>query len=192
MSDEEIIGLYWKRDETAITESAGQYGRYCQSIALRILESAEDSEECVNDTWLKSWNALPPGKPDRLSVFFGKITRNLAFDRYRKKHAGKRGGGETALVLEELEDCVSSGSSVEKEFDDSELSRSINQFVRSLPDRERNIFLARYWYGFSIIQIGKKFGMKENSVKVNLHRSRTKLKEHLLKEGFVYESGKTV
>ena len=105
MEDKEIVQLYWDRDERAISESDGKYGPLCRSVAMRVLEHREDSEECVSDTWLRSWNAIPPKRPDPLGPFLAKITRNLALDRWRKDHAAKRYAGETVLVLEELEEA---------------------------------------------------------------------------------------
>ena len=109
MEDERIVLLYWDRDEAAISESSMKYGAYCTSIAQNILKNPADAEECVNDTWLHAWNAMPPHRPSLLSTFLGKITRNLSFDLYRKMHRGKRGGSQVDAVLDELEECVSGG-----------------------------------------------------------------------------------
>lgn len=185
MKDEEIIALYWNRNEAAISESARQYGGYCYSIAYHILNSKEDSDECVNDTWLKAWNAMPPHRPHRLSLFLGRITRNLSFDKSRAGKARKRGGGEIALVLEELDECVPSASDVEGTVMDEELDKMINRFLHTLPERECDIFLGRYWYGEPLAEIAGMFFMKENNVKASLFRSRMKLKAYLEKEGVV-------
>ena len=112
-SDDRIVELFWQRSESAISETADKYGDYCNSIAYNILYNREDAEESVNDTWLDAWNNMPPHKPSILSTFLGKITRRISIDRWRKKHAGKRGGGEMDLVLDELEDCVSDPTDVE-------------------------------------------------------------------------------
>ena len=116
MTDNKILDLYWGRDETAITESDKQYGKYCYSIAYRILSSHEDSEECVNETWLNAWHAIPPQRPDRLSLFLGRITRNLSFDKFRANRTAKRGGGEIVLILDELNACVPSATSTEQVY----------------------------------------------------------------------------
>ena len=133
MEDEKIISLYWERDERAITESAGKYGRYCSSIAMNILKSEPDAEECVNDTWLRAWNAMPPHRPSVLSVFLGKITRNLSFDRYKSLHRQKRGGGQIDMVLDELSEIVSGQSDPAETVMQEELQAEINRFLSSLP-----------------------------------------------------------
>ena len=144
MEDFEIIELYWNRDERAIEESNSKYGRLCQSIALRLLENIEDSEECISDTWLRAWNAMPPERPGILRAFFAKITRNLALDRCRRAAARKRGGGELVAALDELADCVSGGD-LESEMERRELVTALNDFLRSLNKQERELFLRRYW-----------------------------------------------
>ncbi len=185
MTDDEIIDLYWKREETAITESEIQYGRYCYSISYRILNSHEDSKECVNETWLNAWNVIPPQRPDKLSLFLGRITRNLSFDKFRADRAAKRGGGEIAFVLEELEECLPAVNKTEKAALDKELIEVINRFLYSLPNRECNIFLLRYWYSNPLKEIALKLSMTENNVKASLFRSRTKLKAYLEKEDII-------
>lgn len=183
MRDDEIIDLYWERKESAISESARQYGGYCYSIAYGILNNKENSDECVNDTWMKAWKAIPPHRPGRLSLFLGRITRNLSFDKFRAGKTQKRGGGEITLVLEELDECVPSAGSVEQTVADGELSRLVNRFLHTLPERECNIFLVRYWYGRPLAEIAERFAIKENNVKASLFRSRVKLRTYLEKEG---------
>ena len=182
MTDAEIINLYWDRDQTAITQSADKYGRYCYSIANSILNNKEDSEECLNDTWHSAWGAIPPQRPNKLSLFLGRITRNLAFDKYKWKKARKRSDGELPLVLNELDECIPSSVSVEQTISDKELERLINDYLRSLPERECNIILLRYWHNKPLAEIGKRLSMKENNVKASLFRSRIKLKAFLEKE----------
>ena len=182
MEDMEIIELYWQRDERAVQESDTKYGRLCRSIALRLLESMEDSDECVSDTWLRAWNTIPPQRPEILRAFFAKITRNLALDRCRRASAQKRGGGELNAALEELSGCVSGGD-LESEMERRELVRVLNEFLHSLDERERDIFLRRYWLADSVAAIAKRSGMSANAVSLRLMRLRTKLKEHLEKEG---------
>jgi RNA polymerase sigma-70 factor (ECF subfamily) len=187
LTDAEIIGLYWGRDQAAIAQTAKRYGNYCYSIAYRILGSGEDSEECLNDTWQRAWNAIPPQRPNVLSLFLGRITRNLAFDRHKMGTAQKRGGGELPLVLEELDECVPSPDSVEqaveRAIEGSELERVVNAFLHGLPERECDIFLLRYWHSYSLAEIGSRPSMRENNVKASLFRSRQKLRSYLEKEG---------
>lgn len=179
MDDHEIIELYGQRDEAALLQSQETYGAYCFAIAFNILTDREDAEECVNDTWLRAWNAIPPQQPGRLSAFFARITRNLALDRY----AAQRGGGEVELVLEELEGCVSVGNTVEQAGNYTELTACINRFLHGLPVRERNVFLCRYWDMRPLREIATKYGMREANVKASLYRSRVKLRAFLEKEG---------
>ena len=182
MEDIEIIELYWQRDERAVKESDAKYGRLCKGIALRLLENMEDSEECVSDTWLRAWNTIPPQRPEILRAFFAKITRNLALDRCRSSAAQKRGGGEVVAALDELKDCVSGGT-IESELERKELVAAINDFLRGLDEKERQLFLRRYWLAESVSAIAKKSGMSANAVSLRLMRLRAKLKEHLEREG---------
>lgn len=180
MEDNKIIELYWQRDETAITECQIKYGAYCGTIANNILCSAEDTEECVNDTWLRVWNVIPPEKPSRLSVFLGRITRNLAIDKYRKDNAQKYGSGQIALCLDELSECIGEDDPVE---DRVALRDLLNTFLKSLPEKNRNIFLMRYWYFMSVSEIAKEYDLSEGAVKMILQRIRNKQKDYLEKEG---------
>ena len=184
MEDSRIVDLYWARDEQAIPATVEKYGSYCTSIAGNILESREDAEECVNDTWLRAWNAMPPHRPGILSTFLGKITRNLSLNRYEKNRADKRGGGETLLVLDELAECVSGTDSTEQAADRRELVRAINAFLASLPPKKRRIFVCRYWYFDSVSAIAGRYGMTETHVSVTLHRLRTQLRDYLTERGF--------
>jgi RNA polymerase sigma-70 factor (ECF subfamily) len=184
MDDAKIVRLFWDRDEQAISATADKYGNYCTAIARNILGNREDAEECVNDTYLNAWNAMPPHRPGVLSTFLGKITRNLSFDRYKHNTADKRGGGETTAVLDELLDLVSDTDSVEQELDRKELVEAIDTFLGTLSDRKRDIFVCRYWYFDSISAIAASFGMTENSVSVQLNRIRQKLHDYLLERGF--------
>ena len=183
MKDAEIVRLYWRREESAIEETALQYTGYCYSIAYGILASEEDSEECVSDTWLRAWNAIPPAKPNRLSLFLGKITRNLALDCCKKTRAKKREAGSTHLILDELQECIASSETVEQAAAGRELEEQVNRFLHNLPRRECNIFLMRYWYNQSLFEIAEKLSVKESNVKASLFRSRKKLRKHLEKEG---------
>ena len=183
MEDKQIIDLFWARDEKALTETEQKYGSYCRTIAYNILQSREDSEECVNDTWLRAWNAMPPQRPNLLQAFLGKITRNLSLDRYKLGHAAKRGGGQTAVALEELGECIPSGQDVEQELALRELSRLLDGFLRTLPERDCCMFLRRYWFVDSTKDIARRYKMPEGSVKSGLHRTRQKLKVYLEKAG---------
>lgn len=183
MEDREIVELYWTRNEAAIAETEKKYGRYCHFIARRILETDADAEEIVNDTYLKTWDAIPPSRPSALKAFVGKITRRLALDRYDAQRAQKRGGGEMPAVLEELSECL---ADVEdgREFADRILLRdALNSFLSTLPPATARIFVRRYWYASSITEIARDVGMKESAVAMLLLRTRSKLKNYLTKEG---------
>lgn len=185
MEDGQIVNLYWARSESAIAETAKKYGRYCYSIAYRILGNAEDAEESVNDTYLAVWNHIPPHRPSVFSAFLGKLTRSTAIDKWRWRNAGKRGGGEMALVLDELSDCLPAAQSVEHEVEAAELSRLINRFVMRLTPVERRVFLCRYWYFDSIADIAQRFGFSESKVKMILYRQRKRLLNCLEREEFL-------
>lgn len=180
MDDGMIVALYWQRSETAISQSQVKYGAYCRSIADAILRSAPDAEECVNDTWLGAWNSIPPKKPNRLAVFLGRITRNLAIDRYRHNHALRRGSGELPLCLDELGECIGEDSPVEDRY---ELKCLLDIFLGDLGKRSREIFLLRYWYCMPVLQIASQYGLSEGAVKMNLKRTRDKLRTYFDKEG---------
>ena len=170
MEDTHIVQMYWDRNETAISESAMKYGTYCTSIAQNILQNPADAEECVNDTWLHAWNAMPPHRPSLLSTFLGKITRNLSFDLY--------------AVLDELEECVSGKDDIERQWEMKELIAEINQFLQKLPEEKRCMFVLRYWYVDSIGEIAGRLGRSENYVSVTLNRIRGKLHTHLTERVF--------
>lgn len=185
MKDDEIIALFWERNEKAITAAADKYGRYCHSISYNILHSNNDAEECVNDTYLGAWKSIPPQRPDRLAAYLGKITRNLSINRFKQYTAEKRGYGQTELVLSELEDCISAETSVEQMIEEMTLTKSINQFLLAQPEQKRNIFIRRYWYLYSIRDIAKAYGMSESKAASLLFRMRNALKAHLEKEGIM-------
>ena len=168
MRDTEILDLYWAREERAISETQLSYGSYCYSIAWHILYDREDSDECVNDTWLRAWNAIPPRRPNRF-----------------EKHTMKRGKGEMMLALDELAECVPDLRSTEEEVEAAELERMLNDFLHTLPERECNVFLRRYWYVEEYGEIARRYGMKLNTVKTSLFRTRAKLREYLEREGII-------
>lgn len=184
MEDNRIVDLYWQRNEDAISETASKYGKYLRSISYQILSNVQDAEECVSDTYHDAWNTMPPHRPSVLSTFLGKITRRISIDLWRKYNAEKRGNGEIAIVLDELEDCVSGGESVENEVEYMELIKKINDFLATLSDNERHIFLCRYWYLDSVSSIAKQFCFTESKVTSMLYRTRTKLRMLLEKEGY--------
>ena len=183
MEDGQIIDLYWQRSEEAIARSEEKYGAYCRAIALQILRIAEDAEECLGDTWLAAWNAMPPRRPAVLRTFLGRLTRNLSLNRALQKHAQKRGGGEVSLALDELRECAG-GDTAEEAFEAAELGRLIDRFLRGLSASECNLFLRRYWYLDSIDMLAARYGLRPGAVKTRLHRTREKLRTFLRKEGY--------
>lgn len=184
MDDGQIIAFYNQRNEKAIDETAAKYGSYCFSIAYNILASHEDSEECVNDTWLRTWHSIPPQCPNCLKTFLSKITRNLSLDRYKAKKRSKRGGGELALALDEIDEFIAGSSDVASELERAELMKAMNTFLRTLPVRECNIFIRRYFYVDSIAAIAEKYRLRESNVLMILSRTRKQLKNYLEGEGY--------
>lgn len=183
MDDGQIIELYWARSETAISETANKYSKYCHAIAFNILHNNEDSEECVNDTYMRAWGAMPPKRPNRLSTFLGKITRNLSLNKYEKYAAEKRGCGQVPLALDELQDCIPDAGSVEQTIEDAELIAIFNRFLVALPTDTRKVFMQRYWYLCPIKEIAEDYSFSESKVKMTLLRTRNELKQILEKEG---------
>ena len=181
MDDKEIIGLYFARSEEALTETEKKYGPYCHAIAYHILENHDDSKECVNDAYLRIWNAIPPEKPVSLRAYLGKITRNLALGRYRATHTKKRGGC-VEVAMEELREATA-GVSPEEAIDRTELLQLIEAFLDELSPQARVFFLRRYWYFSSVKEIAADYHVSVSSVKVSLLRSRNALKTRLEKEG---------
>ena len=184
MNDERIVRLYWDRDERAISATAEKYGKYCAAIAQNIIGVREDAEECVNDTYLRAWNSMPPHKPQVLSAFLGKITRNLAFDRYKRRAADKRGGGEMSAVLDELSELISDTEELEDALYEKELISAINVFLGTLSPDKRCIFVRRYWYADSVSDIAVPLGKKEGAVSMMLGRLRRQLRDYLTERGF--------
>ena len=183
MEDRAIIDLYWARQEQALEETEQKYGRYCRTIAFNILRDRQDSEECVNDTWLRAWNAMPPQKPNVLRQFLAKITRNLSLDRWRTAQALKRGGGATEVALEELGECVCGSTDPATQLELEELKTAIARFLQELPERDRNIFLRRYFYLEDTAAIARRYVLRQANVRLILSRTRQKLKDYLQKEG---------
>lgn len=181
MTDSEIIRLYFDRNERAIEETDRAYGRYCRYIANEILRNADDSEEIVNDTYLKTWESIPPNDPPSLKGFLGKIVRLLSINRLEYNNAQKRGGGQLDAVLDELYGIIPSDES--RIIDEIALRDAINSFLRSLPAEKRRIFIRRYWYLSPISEIAEDFSCSEGRVKMILARTKNELKKKLAKEG---------
>ena len=185
MEDAAIVDLYWQRSDQAISETDRKYGKYCHTIAYNLCANNEDAEECVNDTWFSAWNLMPDKRPTILSTFLGYITRNFALDRFKAKNAQKRGGGETALVLDELHDCCTDPDTVEQQIDSRSLREAIAAFVETLKPEQQTIFIQRYWYVCPIEDIAEDLGISKSKVSVTLMRTRQKLRKHLEQEGFL-------
>lgn len=184
INDIELIRLYQARAEGAITESERRYGAYCLKIALNVLGNAEDARECVNDVWLKAWNGIPAAPPVDLQAFFGKLTRELAIDRWRRNHSEKRGGGEVALCLDELSECVPAKGDVETTVAQKELAQTLRRFVSTLDETARHVFVCRYWYFDTVPEIAARFGFSRSKVSSMLHRTRKQLKSYLKECGY--------
>ena len=179
MDDKVIVQMYLDRDENAILKTKEKYEAYCYAISNNILGNYEDAQECVNDTYLRVWNSIPPQKPVRLSTYLGKIVRNLSFDRYKKNTATKRGGGQTKLILDELEDIISERNTPVDEVERKELIRTINEYLANVSQRKRQLFVCRYWYADSIRNIADRYNMT-----VILNRMRAELRIYLSERGF--------
>lgn len=175
MDDEEILDLYFDRSELAIQETDRKYGPYCYKIAIHILSNPADAEESVNDTYYLAWKLIPLRRPQRFSPCLGKLTRNLSIDRWRKNTAQKRGGGETQLLLDELAECVAGSESPETEFMRKELRAALNRFLCGLPERERAIFLFRYYYALTKEEIAQKNRVVCQSSKVHSAKNQKKI-----------------
>ena len=184
MEDNQIVDLYWERSETAIAETDKKYGRYCHYIAYQVLSDDEDAKEIVNDTYLKTWNTVPPNRPDPLKGYVGMISNQLALNRYDEKTAQKRGGGKLHLIYHELDECVADVDESEDMGESLALRDALNRFIWSLPQKTRRIFVRRYWYAAPLSEISEEFGMKENAVAMLMFRTRQKLKDFLVEEGF--------
>ena len=184
MEDIYIIDLFWRRDENAVRLVEEKYHSTCYSIAWKILMSREDSEECVNDTWFAAWRYIPPQKPPKLVAFLGKITRGFAIDMLRKKHAAKRIDMHIAGITEDVESLnIAIMHNLDEHMEEKELIEIINRFLGSLSDRDRVIFVQRYWVMESIKNIAARHKMSEGAIKQNLLRNKRKLKKALEKEG---------
>ena len=176
LSDAEIVALYLARDESAVEHTAKNYGAYCLTVAMNILQSHPDAEECVNDTYLQAWRSIPPHKPTVLRLFLGKITRRLAIDKYR---ANKSRNRDLEVALDEIAEILPA-----REEDDSELPTLLADFLASLPAEERNLFILRYYHGHTVARLAKAFKMKPNNLSARLYRTREKLRAYLAERGY--------
>ena len=183
MNDSEIVELFWRRSERAISETAKKYGQYCRIVAYNVLGDEQDADECVNDTWLAAWNSMHNHRHSRLNPYLGKITRNFALQRIIYRGAKRRGGGEGTLALEELDDCIPSGCCIEDALEEKELSEAINRFVGRLSPEEQTAFIGRYWFLASERELAQKQGCSRSKTNGMLKHTREKLKTYLLQEG---------
>ena len=186
MEDKQIVDLYWQRSEEAIPATAAKYGAYCRTIANNILANNEDTEECVNDTWLKAWNSMPDNRPTLLGAYLGKLTRWLSLTKLRERGRLKRGGGEAEAALLELS-LLASPDSPEREAESREFTAELNGFLEGLPPKKRRLFVQRYWYLMSTREIARDNTMTEAAVKMQLSRTRAELKAFLIRKGMFYE-----
>jgi RNA polymerase sigma-70 factor (ECF subfamily) len=182
LEDEEIVRMYWDRDENAITVTDVKYGKLCRSIACNILGNSEDAKECVNDAYLNLWNSIPPQRPQILSSYLAKLVRNISFNMYKKNRAQKRGGGQLPLILEEIQE-LSGEATPENELEKSEITEILNDFLEELAPEKRIMFVRRYWYADSVKDIAKAMSLTENNVSVTLNRLRSRLRDYLEERG---------
>ena len=184
MTDEEIVTLFWKRDERALQVCEAAWGGYCRALAERFV-SPEDAQECWSDALLRAWDAIPPEKPAHLRAFLARLTRNLAIDRYRADSAAKRGGGEADALLSELAETLSGRETAESAVAARELGEAVNRFVDGLPRREGDVFIRRCFFADAPSEIAARYGMSTGSVKVMLSHTRKKLRSFLESEGYL-------
>lgn len=182
MSDKEIINLYLARDEKAIQLTQDVYGKYCRTISYRILQNNEETEECLNDTWLKAWQTIPPTIPERLGAYLSKIARNLALNRYRHQHQQKREGDLVNVCIDELQESIPTEDTPEKTIEMSLLTELVNKFLENLPSHERVMFVRRYFYMDTVAEVAEYMGFSESKVKTTMFRTRKKLQDFLKKE----------
>ena len=183
MDDAGIIALFNARDERSLEETAAAYGPWCRAIAMNLLGVREDAEECVSDALHALWRRIPPESPESLRVYLGRIVRNIAVSRRREKDAQKRGGGQLELLMSELGECVPDGFDVEAEVERRALGESISRWLDTLPERERALFVRRFWYGESVTVLAREERCTPPQLTQRLRRLRLKLKAHLEKEG---------
>lgn len=182
-TDEQIIDLFFGRDEQAITLTDEKYGKYLYTIAYNIIRNSLDCEECLNDTYLSAWNKIPPARPTLLQVFLSKITRGLAIDRHRKKTAAKRIPPELVGALGELDECIAPASDPESELLARRISAVLNGYLHSLPKTDAFVFICRYYYSDSVLHIADMLGVSKNTVYRRLQTLRQNLRIALEQEG---------
>ncbi len=183
MNDNEIIDLFFARDPQAIQAAKEAYGGYCGYVAGNLLQNRMDQEECLNDTWMHAWNAIPPSRPQHLGPFLGKITRNLALNCIRREQTQKRGGSTVQAAMEELEGCIPAVGDAYAALEEKQLPELLNRFLEELPQEKRVAFVLRYYYGTSILKIAGQLRCSESRVKSMLHRTRKQLRAFLEQEG---------
>ena len=181
MNDNDIIALFWARDERAISETAGKYGKFCHGIALNILSVKEDAEECVNDTYHKAWTGIPPQRPEYFRAWLGKVVRNIALNLWNRNHTQKRSNGMETM-MSELEDCVPARENVESEIDDIELGKAISRWLGTLSEEDRTCFILRYWNGIPLKSVAARYGIDPDKLAQKMHRLRKSLKTALEEE----------
>lgn len=184
LDDSKIIDLFYARSEQAIMELSTKYGAVCSKVAKNTLNNSHDAEECVNDAYLGAWNTIPPQNPNPLLTYICRIVRNLSIMKYHANTAIKRNSFYDA-ALDELEDCLASSETVEDKLTAKELSDALDQFLDTLDQENRVIFVRRYWYSDSISEIAERLHMSKNNVSVRLSRTRERLKNYLKKEGYI-------
>lgn len=184
MTDEEILNLFFRRDEDALEQTRLKYHGYCGKLLAQILRDRQDCEECWNETLLRLWNAIPPQRPENFRMYLAACARNLAFSRYRKLTAQKRGGSAVELALEELSECVPTPESPEDSTLAKDLGAAVNRFLETLSPRDRSVFLRRYFFTESTGEIAQRFGLRESNVLMILSRTRKKLRLYLSQEGY--------
>lgn len=185
MEDDKIIALFWERSEIAISETKMKYAFCLQGISYQILRNWEDAQECVNDTYMKAWNNIPPTRPNNLKAYLARIVRNISISRFRQKTAVKRGNCDVKLSMDELDECIPAKETVESKLDEVLLKELLNEYLDSLEEEKRLIFMKRYWSCLSVKEIARQMKVKEKYVTNSLYQSRLKLKDYLGKAGVV-------
>ena len=191
MEDSVLIDLFFCRSQDAITKTAKKYGRLCYGISYNVVGVHEDAEECVNDSYLALWDTIPPNRPESFVAYLSKIVRNISLKKLRSNRSQKRSGQENVCAIDELDEILGGANSLEDEVDAKALSLCIDRFLRDLVPALRIAFMERYFFGDSVKQIAKNLGKSEGAVKMILLRTREKLRECLIKEGFLNEEGKS-
>lgn len=179
LQDREIVALYHARDEQAIHHSQRQYGAYCHTVAMNILQSLPDADECVNDTWLAAWNSMPPKKPDSLRAYLGKLTRNLSLNRLKSLRREKRDSRLT-VAFEELEECIPAPDDTESRL----ICGWLDEYLGTLSRLDRQLFVGRYWYSYSVKDMARHYGLSPNAVTKRLARTREGLRAYLKERGY--------